>query len=217
MHTVTEENYLKAIYRLSQDTGVKITPTTIADAVGVQAATVVDMLRKLTKKKLISYNKTKGARLTATGHETALGIVRLHRLWEVFLSEKLGYSWDVVHEIAEQLEHVKHAELAARLDRFLGSPEYDPHGDPIPDAQGAMPVTATTLLSEIAPGKTCRVAAVRDTSPAFLQYLERLSIRIGTHLKVLERIAFDGSMSLQIGKDKTATVSQKFSESLLVN
>jgi len=131
--------------------------------------------------------------------------------------DKLGFSWDVVHNIAEQLEHIKHDELADRLDKYLGFPEYDPHGDPIPNALGEIPVISNTLLSEVEPGKICQVNAVKDTSVVFLQYLEQLSIKIGTKIKVLEKIQFDGSMVVQIGKEVKTSVSKKFAESLFVS
>ncbi len=217
MHSLTEENYLKAIYRLSEIDGNKITPTSIAEALNVNAASVIDMIKKLTEKKLINYDKVKGAKLTDKGNKTALLIVRKHRLWEVFLQDKLGYSWDEIHEMAEQLEHVQHEDLADRLDKFLGYPEYDPHGDPIPKSNGKLPDTVKKLLSEIEVGKTCRVAAVKDTSTIFLQYLLQLSVSIGTKIKVIDKIAFDGSMNIQIGKDFNTTISQKFAESLLVD
>ncbi len=217
MQSLSEENYIKAIYRLSQKENLKITPTAIAEEVSVNAASVVDMIKKLTQKKLITYDKVKGAKLTDRGSKAALAIIRNHRLWEVFLLDKLGYSWDVVHDIAEQLEHIKHPELADRLNKFLGYPDYDPHGDPIPKSNGEMPHTVTILLSEIEVGKTCRVAAVKDTSSIFLQYLLQLSINIGTKIKVLDKVAFDGSMSIQIGKDLKTMVSKKFAESLLVD
>lgn len=217
MHSLTEENYLKAIYRLSQKGLDKITPTALAEEMSINAASVVDMIKKLSDKKLINYDKQKGAKLTAQGNKIALDIVRKHRLWEVFLLEKLGYSWDVVHDIAEQLEHIKHEELADRLDKHLGFPKYDPHGDPIPNAKGEIPSIANTLLSEIEVCKTCQVTAVKDTSAVFLQYLEQLSIKIRTKIKVLEKIPFDGSMTIQIEKDVKTTVSKKFAESLFVS
>ena len=217
MHSLTEENYLKTIYRLAQVEGSKITPTSIAEGVNVNAASVIDMIKKLTEKKLISYDKIKGAKLTDKGTRVALMIVRKHRLWEVFLQDKLGYSWDEIHEMAEQLEHIKHDDLADRLDKFLGYPAYDPHGDPIPKSNGQMPNSFKTLLSQIEIGKTCRVAAVKDTSTIFLQYLLQLSVSIGTKIKVIDKVAFDGSMIIQIGKDNKTTVSNKFAESLLVD
>jgi DtxR family transcriptional regulator, Mn-dependent transcriptional regulator len=175
------------------------------------------MLKKLVDKKLITYDKVKGARLTEKGGKVAVTVVRKHRLWEVFLLEKLGYSWDVVHEIAEQLEHIQHQELADRLDAFLGYPEFDPHGDPIPNANGELPKTTSILLSEIEEGQSCKVAAVKDTSPSFLQYLLQLSIGIGTRIKLIERIPFDGSVVIQIGKESRKTVSKKFADNLLVH
>ena len=217
VQTLTEENYLKAIYRLAHIDGNKITPTSIAEAVNVNAASVIDMIKKLADKKLISYDKVKGAKLTDKGAKAALLIVRKHRLWEVFLHDKLGYNWDEVHEMAEQLEHIQYEDLAERLDKFLGYPNYDPHGDPIPKSNGEMPKTFTTFLSQMEVGKSCRVVAVKDTSSVFLQYLLQLSVSIGTKIKVLDKVAFDGSMSIQIGKDFTTAVSQKFAESLLVD
>lgn len=217
MHTLSEENYLKAIYNLDKQGPKKITPTAIAESLNNNPASVVDMIKKLTDKKLIQYEKTKGVKLTDKGRNVAISIVRKHRLWEAFLVEKLGYGWDEVHEIAEQLEHVQHAELADRLDKFLGFPQYDPHGDPIPKANGETAVTYKTLLAEIAEGKTCRVVAVKDTSPAFLQYLKKLDIGIGTRLTLIEKISFDNSMVISIGKGAKTTVSKIFAENLLVH
>jgi len=217
LRSLTEENYLKAIYRLKQDHVTKISPTAIAEELSVSAASVIDMIKKLSQKKLISYDKSKGVRFLEKGNKEALAIIRNHRLWEVFLLEKLGYSWDIVHDIAEQLEHVKHPELADRLDSFLGNPEYDPHGDPIPRSNGEIPGIAKTLLLEIEAGKSCRVVAVKDTSSVFLQYLLQLKVNIGTKIKVLDKIPFDNSLAIQIGKEERTTVSKKFAESLLVD
>jgi DtxR family Mn-dependent transcriptional regulator len=217
LQTLTEENYLKGIYRISQKKEIKITPTAIAEELNVNAASVVDMIKKLSEKKLITYDKVKGAKLTDRGNIVALTIIRNHRLWEVFLIEKLGYSWDMVHDIAEQLEHIKDAELADRLYKFLGKPDYDPHGDPIPRSNGVMPQTVTTFLSDINVGKICRVAAVKDTSTIFLQYLLQLSVSIGTKIKVINKIAYDGSMNIQIGKEVKTIVSKKFADSILVD
>jgi len=177
----------------------------------------VDMIRKLVEKKLLQYEKTKGVKLTDKGRAIAVQIVRKHRLWEAFLVEKLGYGWDEVHEIAEQLEHVQHPELADKLDHFLGYPSYDPHGDPIPRANGETAVAYKTLLAEIAEGKSCRIVAVKDTSAAFLQYLKKLEIGIGTRITLLEKIPFDGSVVISIGKGPKTTVSKIFAENLLVH
>ncbi len=217
MQTQTEENYLKAIYRLGQENTQKVTPKGISDALGNSAASVVDMLRKLTEKQLIDYDKGKGVRLTAQGEKNAVLIIRRHRLWEVFLLQKLGYEWDQIHVIAEELEHIKDDSLPDRLDKFLGFPEYDPHGDPIPKANGKVPKSYSVTLANLKEGKVCRVAAVRDTSSTFLQYLLKLEIGIGTPIQLIEKISFDGSLVISIGgKDKT-TVSQKFGENILVD
>lgn len=217
MQTFSEENYLKITYNLDKQGLKKITPTAIAEALSNNPASVVDMIKKLSEKKLIQYEKTKGVKLTEKGKNIAISIVRKHRLWEAFLVEKLGFGWDQVHDIAEQLEHVQHAELADRLDKFLGFPEYDPHGDPIPKANGETAVTYKTLLAEIAVGKTCQVVAVKDTSASFLQYLKKLDIGIGTKITLVEKIPFDNSMVISIGKANKTTVSKIFAENLLVH
>jgi len=216
MQTLSEENYLKVIYLLDKKNQKKISPTAIAEALGNNPASVVDMLKKLVEKKLIQYEKTKGVKLTASGRSIALAIVRKHRLWEVFLLEKLGYTWDEVHEMAEQLEHVHHDELADRLDKFLGYPEYDPHGDPIPSATGEAPVAYKTSLAEMGIGANCQVVAVKDTSTPFLQYLKKLGIGIGTKISLIEKIPFDNSIVITAGSNTKTTVSKIFAENLLV-
>ncbi|WP_121808458.1 metal-dependent transcriptional regulator [Mucilaginibacter kameinonensis] len=218
MYTLSEENYLKAIYRLaSQGKDFKITPTAIADALSNNPASVVDMIRKLTEKQLIEYDKKKGVRLTPQGLKDAILIVRRHRLWEVFLLEKLGYHWDEIHDIAEELEHINDATLADRLDKFLGFPEYDPHGDPIPKANGKVPKSYSVTLSELKPGSQSKVAAVRDTSSSFLQYLQKLNIGIGTKIQLIEKIPYDNSLVIKIEDREDTTVSQKFGENILVD
>ncbi|MBL7690583.1 MAG: metal-dependent transcriptional regulator [Flavipsychrobacter sp.] len=216
MHTLSEENYLKAIYNLDKQGLAKITPTAISESLGNNPASVVDMLKKLVDKKLLQYEKSKGVKLTHTGQNVAISIVRKHRLWEAFLLEKLGYGWDEVHDIAEQLEHVYHPELADRLDKYLGFPKYDPHGDPIPKANGESAVSYKTLLAEIGEHKQCRVVAVKDTSTPFLQYLRKLNIGIGTTISVIEKIPFDGSLTISINNELNQTVSRLFADNLLV-
>ena len=214
--TLSEENYLKAIYHLGKTGSEKISATAIAEALGNNPASVIDMLKKLTDKKLIQYDKVKGAKLSDKGHKAAIQIVRKHRLWEVFLQEKLGYAWDEVHDIAEQLEHIQDKQLADRLEKFLNFPEYDPHGDPIPKSNGQLPEASRIMLCDQEQGASCRVVGVRDTSPSFLQYLQQLNITIGTKIKVIEKIVFDESLILNIAKEKNVTVSKKFAENILV-
>ena len=215
-HTLSEENYLKAIYRLSQKNNEKITPTAIADALGNNAASVVDMIRKLTEKGLVDYNKKTGVKLVDEGLKHAVLIVRKHRLWEVFLLNNLGYHWDEIHEIAEDLEHISDSNLADRLDKFLGFPEYDPHGDPIPKADGKLPKAYSVTLANVKVGDTYQVAAVKDTSSSFLQYLVKLNIGIGTKIKLVEKIDFDQSLVISINGGKQTTVSPKFGENILI-
>lgn len=217
MQTLSEENYLKIIYNLDKQGLKKITPTAISEALNNNPASVVDMIKKLVEKKLLQYEKSKGVKLTEKGRNIAVMVVRKHRLWEVFLLEKLGYGWDEVHDIAEQLEHVQHPELADRLDKFLGFPLYDPHGDPIPKANGETAITYKTVLADIAEKKSCKVVAVKDTSPSFLQYLKKLDIGIGTKISLVEKISFDNSMVIMIGKKTQATVSKVFADNLLVS
>ncbi len=217
MQTLSEENYLKIIYNLEIKGLKKITPTAISEALNNNPASVVDMLKKLDEKKLLEYEKSKGVKLTDKGKNIGIQIVRKHRLWEAFLLDKLGYGWDEVHDIAEQLEHVQHPTLADRLDEFLGFPKYDPHGDPIPKANGETAATYKTLLAELETGKTCRVVAVKDTSPAFLQYLKKLNIGIGAKITVVEKISFDNSIVIIADKEVQSTVSNIFAENLVVN
>jgi DtxR family Mn-dependent transcriptional regulator len=217
MQTLSEENYLKIIYHLDKQGLKKITPTAISEALNNNPASVVDMIKKLADKKYLQYEKIKGVKLNEKGRNIAIQIVRKHRLWEAFLVEKLGFGWDEVHEIAEQLEHVQHAELADRLDQFLGFPQYDPHGDPIPKANGETAITFKTLLAEMEEGKTYRVVAVKDTSTPFLQYLKKLHIGIGARITLVEKIPYDNSMIITIGNDQQATVSKVFAENLLVH
>ncbi len=230
MPTFSEENYLKAIYNLGKQSDAmphanalgrqgrqeKISLTAIAQVLANNPASVIDMVRKLGEKKLLQYDKTKGVKLTEKGKKAALSIIRNHRLWEVFLHEKLGYTWDEVHSIAEQLEHVHQPELADRLDKFLGFPQYDPHGDPIPKSNGEMPSLSTTTLLDLDPGKSCKMVGVKDTTAPFLKYLQKLQIGIGTSLKIIDKIDFDQSLNIQIGKNSRISVSKKFAECVLV-
>jgi len=215
VQTLTEENYLKAIFKLSETGLQKITPTAIAEEVEVNAASVIDMLKKLTEKELISYDKKNGAKLSSKANKLALNVVRKHRLWEVFLFEKLKYSWDEIHEMAEQLEHIQSDDLADRLDGFLGFPQFDPHGDPIPKANGSIPKRSKTLLSDKQIGDDCQVVGIKDTSAAFLLYLKQLSVDIGTKIFIKDRVAFDGSLIVLIAGNNT-TVSEKFADSIFV-
>lgn len=213
----TEENYLKAIYTLSERSkGFETSTNEIAERIKTKPPTVSDMLRKLTEKRLVSYEKYKKVQLTKQGKMIAIQVIRRHRLWEVFLHVKLQFNWDEVHEVAEQLEHIQSEELVLRLERFLGYPKFDPHGDPIPSANGELIQSDRTMLSNIGPGNICQVVGVKDSSTSFLQYLQDLNIGIGTKIKIVEKIEYDGSLVISIKKGQETSVSKKFSDNVLV-
>jgi DtxR family Mn-dependent transcriptional regulator len=213
----TEENYLKAIYTLCERKDSFDTSTNeIADKIKTKPPTVSDMLRKLTDKKLVTYEKYKKVQLTRAGRQIAIQIIRKHRLWEVFLHNKLQFTWDKVHEVAEQLEHIQSEELVVRLEKFLGYPTFDPHGDPIPSASGELSSAQRIILSDLESGKSCHVVGVKDSTSPFLQYLQQLNIGIGTRIKVIERIAYDGSLKISMKKGEQISVSKKFADNVLV-
>lgn len=213
----TEENYLKAIYSLTLRHNTPDTSTShIAERLSTKPSTVTDMLRKLSDKKLIAYEKYKKIELTKSGKQFAIQVIRKHRLWEVFLHDKLQFAWDEVHEIAEELEHIRSEELIARLEKFLGFPKFDPHGDPIPSANGELITSKRITLSDVDMNKTCLVVGVNDSSAEFLNYLQQVDISIGTKIKVLEKITFDGSMTICFSKKPNISVSKKFADNLMV-
>lgn len=212
--TTAEENYLKAIYKLSGP-GLLVSTNEIASAMSTSAASVTDMIKRLAEKKMVIYEKYKGVVLTDDGHSLATDMIRNHRLWEVFLVDKLDFGWDEIHDIAEQLEHIKSEELISRLDHFLGHPSFDPHGDPIPDATGRMKVRSDVQLSDVPVGATYLVVGVKDTSSPFLQYLNKLKIELGSALEVIDKMEFDGSVELKY-QGRSITVSNRVAENLFV-
>ena len=218
MLSYTEENYLKGLLKVcsQNDERGEAGTNEIALFLGVKPATATDMFKKLKEKSLIEYEKYGKISLTELGHGMSMQVLRKHRLWETFLYEKLDFSWDEVHEVAEQLEHIQSDKLIEKLDSFLNFPEFDPHGDPIPNADGQMPNLIKTVLGDLALGEDCIVMAVKDTSTLFLQYLHKLNIGIGTKIKVLDIVAFDGSLSIQIEANEPRSVSLKFADSLFV-
>lgn len=217
MNTFTEENYLKAIYKLSVNSKEGVSTNSIAEILQTKAASVTDMLKKLSDKKLINYQKYQGVSLTDKGIKIALNIVRKHRLWEAFLVEKLNFKWDQVHTLAEELEHINSDELIDRLDKFLGYPKFDPHGDPIPDHEGKFANQKAKLLSELPIGKTGVMIGVVDHSPSFLQYLDKLELNLGRSVKILEAFDFDNSLSIIINGKKPIHISNEVSKNILVS
>jgi DtxR family Mn-dependent transcriptional regulator len=218
MHTLTEENYLKAIYRIFEQSGEIVSTTAIAEILEINAASVTDMFKKLGQQKLVDYEKSKGVKPTEKGKKVALQIVRKHRLWETFLVDKLKFSWDEVHDIAEQLEHVRSETLIERLDKLLNFPKFDPHGDPIPDKNGKLPELNSILLSEGKKGSSYRITGVGKDSDAFLKYLKKMGLALGSTIRVSEIEEYDGSMKIQIQDSKSELMlSREATSNLLVN
>jgi DtxR family Mn-dependent transcriptional regulator len=216
MISFTEENYLKIIYKLSAETESEISTNSIAELTQTKAASVTDMLRKLSEKHFVIYQKYQGVRLTETGESVALQVIRKHRLWEVFLVNKLGFNWDEVHEIAEELEHINSEELIYRLDEFLGFPQCDPHGDPIPDRHGEMPKLGYKNLSEIGQNQKIIMMGVSQHSTNFLQYLAKIGLNLGTTIQVVEINDFDKSLTIKTGENSQSFISYEVAKNLLV-
>jgi len=215
MNSFTEENYLKAIYKLSMTAANGVSTNAIADMLTTKPSSVTDMIKKLAEKKLISYQKYQGVNLTKKGQEIAVSIIRNHRLWEVFLVEKLNFKWDEVHDLAEDLEHINTHKLTARLDEFLEFPRFDPHGDPIPDKDGKIMHHKDIVLSDLKKGEKGIVVGVKEHSKSYLNYLEQLQLILGTEIEVVEIIEFDATMKILV-KNKTIVVSHQASKNLIV-
>ncbi len=218
MTSFTEENYLKAIFHLSEGkSGAAVSTNELAEITQTRAASVSDMLKRLSEKELILYKKYQGVTLTDTGKTIALGVIRKHRLWEVFLVEKLGFRWDEIHDIAEELEHIESVELTRRLDDFLGNPKFDPHGDPIPDASGNMPLQSSLRLSEAAEGTALVISGVSEDSATFLQHLDKLSLQLGVRVQILDISGYDQSMHLQVNNGPSVHISREVAGCILVS
>ncbi len=215
MLSLTEENYLKAIYHISEGGTKSVLTNELAEAMNTKAASVTDMIKKLSLKELITYEKYYGVNLTNFGKTEALLVIRKHRLWETFLVEKLGFNWDEVHEVAEQLEHIHSSRLIDKLDEFLGFPKVDPHGDPIPDSKGKIKEQAHISLDQLTEGYQGAILAVKDSDSNLLKYLDKIGAKPGKKIKVTAREAYDESMEIQIG-DKKVFISKEVSKNILV-
>lgn len=216
MFSLSEENYLKAIYHLELDTNRGVSTNAIAEKLETKASSVTDMIKKLSDKKVVIYKKYKGVTLTELGKKIAANVVRKHRLWEVFLVEKLNFSWDEVHDVAEQLEHIKSSKLINQLDSFLGFPTHDPHGDPIPDEEGNLKIIEKSLLSTLSKNESGVCVGVDDSSSEFLQFLDKKGITLGKVIKVLDKEEFDNSLSILVN-DKKLSISNKIANNLYIN
>jgi DtxR family Mn-dependent transcriptional regulator len=214
MYTLAEENYLKAIFKLSQITE-NVSTNQIAAELATKASSVTDMLRKLAEKLLINYTRYQGVSLTQSGEKVAINIIRRHRLWEYFLVEKLHFKWDEVHDMAEEMEHISSNELIDRLDEFMGFPSRDPHGDPIPDSKGNFKKSDLKPISAVDVNTCGIISGVKDHSTAFLQYLEKHELTIGKKITVKEIITYDNAVILQI-ENKDIQISRDVAINLLI-
>jgi len=213
--TLSEENYLKTIYHLIGNSDKEVSTNAIADSIETKASSVTDMLKKLADKDFVNYVKYQGVSLTSKGLLAAKMIVRKHRLWEVFLVEKLDFPWDEVHDIAEQLEHIKSEKLINKLDNFLGNPTEDPHGDPIPNAQGKIIKMEKKLLSELNQNQMGICVGVKDSSAEFLKYLDKNEIALGTKIEILFKEDFDLSLKIKVAQ-REITISNRIASTLFV-
>lgn len=216
MASLAEENYLKAIYKLHEKKGAMVSTSALAETLHINAASVTDFIKKMAAKKLISYEKSKGVMLTERGRHIALNIIRKHRLWEVWLVNNLGFKWDEVHEIAEQLEHVVSDELIESLDKHLGYPKADPHGDLIPDAKGRFAKTSSKPLLDCEKGNRVKFTGVAEHSNSFLQYLTKSNIKLGDELLVEAIEEFDKSFQVKINGKERKLLSKDVVKNLLV-
>jgi DtxR family Mn-dependent transcriptional regulator len=215
MATLSEENYLKAIFHLTTKDNMLVSTNSIAKKMKTKASSATDMIKKLSDKGHVDYLKYKGVNLTEKGRLAAISVIRKHRLWEVFLVKKLNFSWDEVHIVAEQLEHIKSKKLIKELDAFLDFPSEDPHGDPIPNSEGEMPNTKRVLLSMANPGDNCICVGVKDSSASFLQYLDRYKITLGTQISVISKEPFDESMLVIINSGRNS-ISKEVANNILI-
>jgi DtxR family Mn-dependent transcriptional regulator len=214
--SAAEENYLKALFHLTCDLRETETGTNrLAAQLGLSPASVNAMLKKLKEKDLVEYERYGKLKLSSEGHRCALILLRKHRLWETFLYRHLGFGWDEIHEVAEQLEHIRSPKLIEELDRFMGRPRFDPHGDAIPDELGGYEPAEKKTLDSLEVGTRCRIASVRDSSAAFLQHLSELGLGLRSEMQLIERKAFDRTLVLRI-ENRTATVSERFAQNVFV-
>ena len=216
MYSLSEENYLKAIFHLEGNTPQAVPTNAIAERMETKASSVTDMIKKLSEKQLLSYVKYKGVSLTNKGQLAAVRVIRKHRLWEVFLVDKLGFEWHEVHDIAEQLEHIQSEKLIDSLAAFLGNPGVDPHGDPIPDKAGNFKKVQKKLLADTPIGDQGICVGVKESNDQFLQYLSRNHIGIGSIIRIKSIEEFDGSMHIEAsGND--LFVSNEVANNIYIN
>ena len=216
MLSQTEENYIKAIYKISQTESKNVSTNAISKLIQTKAASVTDMLQRLSEKNLVNYEKYKGVNLTDEGKRIATQLVRKHRLWEVFLVNKLNFSWEEVHDIAEELEHINSNKLIDKLDEYLGYPKFDPHGDPIPNHEGKFTLRHQVSLSDMNEGESGQVIGVKIHDTPFLEHLNEIGIQLNTNMQVIEKKEYDQTRLVLIGKNMKTHISEKVASQLLM-
>jgi DtxR family transcriptional regulator, Mn-dependent transcriptional regulator len=214
-YSVSEENYIKAIYHLQQEVD-RVNTMLLASTLETKPASITDMLKKLKTKRLLDYKPYYGFKLSAEGNRVALGIIRRHRLWEFFLAEKLKFNWEEVHEMAEDLEHVSNKKLIDKLDAFLGYPKFDPHGDPIPDQDGKLQKEEHVLLSELKVKAQGRVTKIKSHSKKIMDLVAHQHINIGSRITVKKVFEFDESMEIVIDGKTTKNISQQLAKNIFI-
>jgi DtxR family transcriptional regulator, Mn-dependent transcriptional regulator len=215
MLSFTEENYLKTIYHLSAGGTKAVLTNEIAESMNTKAASVTDMVKKLSGKNLIAYEKYYGVKVTRQGKMEALMLIRKHRLWETFLVQKLQFTWDEVHEIAEQLEHIRSPLLIEKLDKFLEYPSVDPHGEPIPDSEGKVKQQPQKSLDQQTEGYSGTIVSVKDADPNLLKYMDKIGTKPGKKIRLIAREPFDGSLEIEVDK-RRLSISKDVALNILV-
>ncbi|MBK9255501.1 MAG: metal-dependent transcriptional regulator [Saprospiraceae bacterium] len=214
--SATEENYLKAIFKIGEREKKSVSTNSIARHLETTAASVTDMIKRLAEKDLIHYQPYKGVTLSTHGNKLATNLIRRHRLWEVFLVNKLRFAWHQVHDLAEELEHIGSEELIMRLDAFLDYPRFDPHGDPIPNAEGKFTLRNQMSLSELLISQSALVVGVKENQSEFLKYLTGIQIKLGTEIKILQITDFDRSMRILVDDKTEVSITSQVSQNILV-
>jgi DtxR family transcriptional regulator, Mn-dependent transcriptional regulator len=211
----SEENYLKSIFNLSEFGNKQVSTNSISKILNIEPASVTDMIKKLSKKNLIYHEKYKGSTISKSGIKIALQIIRRHRLWEVFLYDKLNFRWDKIHDIAEELEHVSSEELIDNLDKFLKYPQIDPHGDPIPNKLGEINFVDKISISDLNVNENGIVSRIINEDEEFFNLLKKLKIEIGTEVKIIDKIEYDESIEILINK-KTVIISKDIANNIKI-
>lgn len=211
----SEENYLKTIFHLQLENGT-VTTNALAEKLNTRPASITDMMKKLSAKKLLHYKPYYGFSLSTEGKKVAIDIIRRHRLWEFFLAEKLKFGWDEVHVLAEELEHVGSKKLIDKLDEYLGFPPFDPHGDPIPDSKGKINPRHLSPLSEAPLNTPLKISRISNQSHEFLDVLKHKGLAIGTQLEIKKRFDYDGSLQVRIKPSTTDTLSEPLAKHIHV-